>query len=151
MASASVSSLSTEQFIYLYTASVIPLISMKIYFKLDAKILQGNAAVLSILHSLKELISSGRNFHRTMAGAQINLKIFILKFSRSGSFFSQKSIFESVNCNPCFFSGGCVDEVGNWTSYHGYTDDVYFLEYHTSAAIRFMNHEGLWSNYQNYF
>ena len=29
------------------------------------------------------------------------------------------------------------------TNYHGYLDDRYFLQYHTSAAVRFMNHEGL--------
>ena len=67
VASASASSVSTVQFMYLYrTAVVTPWISFKIYFKRNAEVLQGNAAVLSILHSLKRLITSEINFHRTI-------------------------------------------------------------------------------------
>ena len=66
MTSACTISLSTEQFIYLYSASVMPLISMEMYLQLNAEILQRNAAVPSILHSLKGSISSGRNFQMTM-------------------------------------------------------------------------------------
>ena len=66
-ASASASSLSTVQFMYLYrTTSVMPWISNKIYFELNAEDFQGNTAVLSILHSLEGLITSGRNFHKTI-------------------------------------------------------------------------------------
>ena len=57
--SASASSLSTIQFMYLYrTASVMPWILFKIYFNyLNAEVLQENAAVLSILHSLKTFLN----------------------------------------------------------------------------------------------
>ena len=44
----------------------MPWISFKVYFELNAEIFQGNAAVLPIRHLLKGLITSGRNFHRTM-------------------------------------------------------------------------------------
>ena len=44
----------------------MPWISFKIYFKLNAEVLQGNAAVLSRFNSLKGLITSGRNFDRTI-------------------------------------------------------------------------------------
>ena len=68
MASASGSSLSTVQFMYLdRTTNVMPWISFKIYFKLNAEVFQGNAGVLSILHSLKvEETSTGRNLYRTI-------------------------------------------------------------------------------------
>ena len=81
MTSASASSLSTVQFIYVYrTACVIPWISFKIYFSLNAEVLQGNTAVLSILHSLKRLITSGRHFHRTITQELCCLKnIWCLK------------------------------------------------------------------------
>ena len=98
MTSASTSSLSAKQFIYLYTTRVIHLISMEIYFYLNAKVLQGNAAVLSILHSFKELIFSARNFHRTITQSAVfvwclkQLKDFILKFSISRSFTSLNGI-----------------------------------------------------------
>ena len=36
---------------------------MEIYFYLNARVFQGNVTVLSILHSLKELVFSGRNFN----------------------------------------------------------------------------------------
>ena len=36
-----------------------------IYFELNAEVLQGNAAVLSILHSRKGMITSEGNFHGT--------------------------------------------------------------------------------------
>ena len=64
---ASGSSLSTVQFMYLYsTATAMPWISCKIYFELNAEILKGNAAVLSILPSLKRLITSERTFYRSI-------------------------------------------------------------------------------------
>ena len=66
MTSASADSLSTVQFMYFYRAeSAMPWISFKIFFELNAAVLQENVAVLSILHSLKDLITSGRNFYRT--------------------------------------------------------------------------------------
>ena len=66
MTGASAISLSIVQFMYLYrTASLMPRISFKIYFQLNIEVLQGNAAVLSTLHSLKGLITIRRNFHRT--------------------------------------------------------------------------------------
>ena len=43
----------------------MPWISFNIFFELNAAVLQENVAVLSILHSLKDLITSGRNFYRT--------------------------------------------------------------------------------------
>ena len=136
---------------YLYTASVIPLISMEIYFPLNAKPLEGNATVLSILHSLKGLISSGRNFRRTIIQSAIfiwcleQLKDSILQFKISGSFFSQKAFWNQVTIILVSFpSGGCVEEVvSNQTNYHWCKDDVYFLQYNKWAVIDFINHEGL--------
>ena len=99
MTSASANSLSTKQFIYLYTASVTPLTSMEIYFLLNAKVLHGNSTVLSILHLLKGLISSRRKFQRTITQSAIfnwclkQLKDSILKFHISESFFSQKAFW----------------------------------------------------------
>ena len=62
----SASSLSTVQFMYWYrTISVMPSISFKIYFLHNFEVLQENAAVPSILHSLKTLIACGRHFHTT--------------------------------------------------------------------------------------
>ena len=59
MTSASASSLSTIQFMYLYRATgFMAWISFKIYFKLNSEVLQGNAAVLSVPNLLKGLIIS---------------------------------------------------------------------------------------------
>ena len=72
---------------------------MEIYLLLNAKVLQGNSTVLSILHLLKGLISSRRNFQRTIAQSAIfswclkQLKDSILKFQISESFFSQKAFW----------------------------------------------------------
>ena len=145
--SPSANSLSTKQFIYLYTASVIPLISMEIYLLLNAKVLQGNSTVLSILHLLKGLISSRRNFQRTIAQSAIfswclkQLKDSILKFQISESFFSQKAFWNQYTVVLVSFpSGACVEEVvGNQANYNGYKDDVYFLQYNIWAVICFMN------------
>ena len=72
------------------------------------------------------------------------LKDFILQFSISGSFFSQKAILNQYTVIiDSFPSGGCVEVVGNGTIYYGSKDDVNFVKYHTLAAIHFINHEGL--------
>ena len=111
--------------------------------------MQGNAAVLLILHSCKGLISSGRNFHRAITQSAmfiwcLNWCLKQPKFSISGSFIPQKSFLNYTVILVSFPSGACTDEVvGNWNNYHGYKDDVYFLRYHTWAAIYFMNHKGL--------
>ena len=66
------------------------------------------------------------------------LKVFILKFSISGSSIFWLLILVS------FPPGGCFDEVSNnWAHYHEYKYDLYFLQYHTLTSIIFMNHEQL--------
>ena len=52
--------------IIIYYYYFMPWISFKIYFKLNVDVLQGNTVVLSIFRSLKRVITSGRNFHRTV-------------------------------------------------------------------------------------
>ena len=52
--------------IIIYYYYFMPWISFKIYFKLNAEVLQGNTAVLLIFRSLKRVITIGRNFHRTV-------------------------------------------------------------------------------------
>ena len=67
MPSARTSSLQTALFKNLYrSTSVMCWILFIIYFELNAEVLQGNAAVLSILHSRKGMITSGGNFHETI-------------------------------------------------------------------------------------
>ena len=64
--SASACSLSKVQIMYLYRAtSFMPIVLFKVYFLLNAEILQGNTAVFLILHSLIRLVTSAGNFHRT--------------------------------------------------------------------------------------
>ena len=58
--------------------------------KFQWKVLQGNAAVLSILHSFKGLISSERNFPRAIT----QTAMFIFK---QWKFLFTKSIFELVH------------------------------------------------------
>ena len=68
MTSTGASSLSTVQLMYLCTAAIVmPWISFKIYALLNAEVLQGNAAVLPIIHSFKRMITSERNLHWTIA------------------------------------------------------------------------------------
>ena len=71
------------------------------------------------------------------------VKYFILKFSISGSFFSEK---ESLNLYTKILVSiplcGCADEVvDNRTNYQG-CKYVYFLRYHTLTVINFMNGQG---------
>ena len=71
------------------------------------------------------------------------VKDFILTFSISRSFFSEK---EFLNLHTAilfsFPLGGCVDEVvDNRTNYQGYKY-VHFLHYHTLTVIHFMNGRG---------
>ena len=72
------------------------------------------------------------------------LKDFILKFSISESFFSEKKIWNLYTMiHFSVLLGGCVDEVVyNRTNYQGYKY-VYFLQYHTLTVIRFMYGEGV--------
>ena len=58
--------------------------------------MQENIEVLSLLHSLKRLIASARNFRRTLVSSYVDLvlqttKDFILKFSMCESFFLQQA------------------------------------------------------------
>ena len=96
------------------------------------------------------MISSRRNLHCTITQSAVfawclkQLKDSILKFSISGSFISQKAFLNYYTVILVSFpSGGCADEVDNWTNYHGYKDDVYFLQYNTLVAIYFFNHGGI--------
>ena len=58
--------LPAEKFMYLHrTTNLMLRILFKVYFLLNAEVLQGNTAVFSILHSLIRLIISARNFHGT--------------------------------------------------------------------------------------
>ena len=128
----------------------------KIYFYLDAEILQGNTAVLSIPHSLKRLVTSGWNFSRIIAqqlcwfGPNNKLKILSLNFQQVEVSFQKKNfwilIFEFLNFeyySACFFSfRWFADEVVyNRVNYQGYRYDVYFFQYYT--VIHFMNGEGV--------
>ena len=58
--------LPAEKFMYLHrTTNLMLRILFKVYFLLNAEVLQGNTAVFSILHLLIRLIISARNFHGT--------------------------------------------------------------------------------------
>ena len=143
--------LSTVQFMYLYrTTSLMSRILFELYFELNAEVLHGNTTVYWILHLLKRLITSARNFHRKKSQQLcwfryfIWIKDFILKFSISGSFFPEK---ESLNLyTMMLFSfpvGGCVGKVvDNRTNYQG-NKYKYFLQYRTLTVIHFMNDEGV--------
>ena len=71
-------------------------------------------------------------------------KDFILKFSISGSFFSEKWFLNlHTMALVSFPSGGCVDKVANnLTNYQGFKY-VYFLQYHTMTVIHFTIGEGV--------
>ena len=70
----------------------------------------------------------------------LKVRDFILKFSISGSFFSEKEFFNLYTMR-LFSSAECVVEVvDNRANYQGYKY-VYFLPYHTLTVIHFMNGE----------
>ena len=70
-------------------------------------------------------------------------KDFILSFSISGSFFSEKQFSNLYTMILISFPlGGCDDEiVDSLKNYQG-CKRVYFLQYHTLKVIHFMNGEG---------
>ena len=72
------------------------------------------------------------------------VKDFILKFSRSGRFFSEKELLNLYTMKLIgFCSGRFVDEDGgNRTNYQRYKY-VSVLQYHTLTLIHFMNGEGV--------
>ena len=90
-------------------------ILFKIYYLLNVEILQRNTAVFSILHSLIRLITSARNFHGAKSQKLNCLKQFrdvILKFSVSGTFFSEKEILNLYTMILVSFGlGWYADEV----------------------------------------
>ena len=80
--------LSAIQFMYLHrTISLMP----RILF----------AAVFSILHSFKRLITSGKNFNRTIV-QQLWLVVWSLNFLNKWKFIFRKIIFEFVYYKICF-------------------------------------------------
>ena len=70
---------------------------------------------------------------------------FIFKFLISGSFFTEKEFLNLYRIMLISFpSGEFVDElVDNQKDYQGY-NYLYFLRYHTSTVINFVNGEGLY-------
>ena len=64
-------------------------------------------------------------------------KDFILKFSISGTFLSQKAFLNLHNVI-------LVSVVSNWANYHGYKNDVYSHQYYTQTTIIFMNYKDLY-------
>ena len=118
-------------------------ILFNIYFQLNAEVFQVNTAVLSVLHSLKRLITSGRNFHRTkiimimLICCLKQFKYFILKFSISGNFFSEKgflSLYTMILFSFCL--GGCVDEIANnQTNNQDYFTFISFSITHLKSSV----------------
>ena len=72
-----------------------------------------------------------------------HVKDFILTFSVSGSFFSEKEFLNLYAMTLFSFPlGGCVDEVvDDRTNYQGHKY-VYFIQYRTLTFIHFVKGEG---------
>ena len=68
------------------------------------------------------------------------VKDFILKFSTSGSYSSQREFLNFyIMILFSFLSGGCVDEdIDNRTNYQGYKF-IYFVWYDILTVLHFMN------------